>query len=215
WATYQREADEYDSEFLRKYQDDTDMILVFAGIFSVVSAIFITSMQSKLSADPTTTTNALLMHLVHAVDNSAISGQNPVPPAWNGPGSTVIWSQSLMYASLCANLLAAFGGVLGKQWLSHYRRREIGMIEEHAKRRQQKLNGLEAWHFQAVLEVLPVLLQTSFLLFGIALTAHAWTLSSTIGAVAVGITAFGILFYISITIASLVFSDCPFQTPMS
>ncbi|KAH7917890.1 hypothetical protein BV22DRAFT_988220, partial [Leucogyrophana mollusca] len=213
WATYKRHADDYDSEFLEKYKDDMDIVLIFSGLFSAVSTTFITGMQSSLSPDPTDTTNALLRQLIQATNSSAFPGQSLDPPAWNGPGTTVIWTQSFLYASLCASLLAALGAVLGKQWLGHYRRRGGGTIEERSKRRQQKLNGLEAWHFHAVLEVLPVLLQISLLLFGVALSAYVWTEQSTIGAVVIGTTAFGILFYISITLASLISPTCPFQTP--
>ncbi|KAH7922760.1 hypothetical protein BV22DRAFT_988198, partial [Leucogyrophana mollusca] len=213
WATYKREAEDYDSEFLEKYKDDMDIVLIFSGLFSAVSTTFITSMQSSLSADPTATTNVLLMQLIHTVNSTAFAGQNLDPPAWNGPCSTVIWIQSLIYASLGASLLAALGAVLGKQWLGHYRRRGTGGAEERAIRRQQKLNGLEAWHFHAVLEVLPVLLQISLLLFGVALSAFVWTQQSTIGAVVIGTTTLGILFYISITVASLISHDCPFRTP--
>ncbi|KAH7917568.1 hypothetical protein BV22DRAFT_987285, partial [Leucogyrophana mollusca] len=215
WATYKREAEDYDSEFLEKYKDDMDIVLIFSGLFSAVSTAFITSntMQSSLGPDLTVTTNALLMQLVRTANATAFPGQNLDPPAWDGVGSTVIWIQSLIYASLSASLLAALGAVLGKQWLGHYRRRGIGTVDERAMRRQQKLNRLEAWHFHTVLEALPVLLQISLLLFGVALSAFVWTQQSTVGAVVIGITAFGILLYISITVASLISPDCPFQTP--
>ncbi|KAH7919051.1 hypothetical protein BV22DRAFT_1075737 [Leucogyrophana mollusca] len=29
WATYKREAEDYDSEFLEKYKDDMDIVLIF------------------------------------------------------------------------------------------------------------------------------------------------------------------------------------------
>ncbi|KAH7911653.1 hypothetical protein BJ138DRAFT_1006163, partial [Hygrophoropsis aurantiaca] len=116
WATYRREAKEFDDEFLEKYGDDMDIVLIFAGLFSAVSTTFITSMQSNLSPDPTATTNVLLMQLVQVANASAFAGQDLGLPSWNGPGSTVIWTQSLIYASLSASLLAALGAVLGKQW---------------------------------------------------------------------------------------------------
>ncbi|KAH7923072.1 hypothetical protein BV22DRAFT_1016048, partial [Leucogyrophana mollusca] len=116
WATYKREAEDYDSDFLEKYKDDMDIVLIFSGLFSAVSSTFITSMQSSLSADPTATTNVLLMQLIRTANTTAFSGQNLDLPAWDGPGLTIIWVQSLIYASLSASLLAALGAVLGKQW---------------------------------------------------------------------------------------------------
>ncbi|KAH7911660.1 hypothetical protein BJ138DRAFT_893318, partial [Hygrophoropsis aurantiaca] len=130
WATYRREAKEFDDEFLEKYRDDMDIVLIFAGLFSAVSTSFVTSMQSNLSPDPTATTNVLLMQLVQAANTSAFAGQDLELPSWNGPGSTVIWTQSLIYASLASSLLAALGAVLGKQWLAHYHQSKFGTSEQ-------------------------------------------------------------------------------------
>ncbi|KAH7925963.1 hypothetical protein BV22DRAFT_989822, partial [Leucogyrophana mollusca] len=166
--------EEYDTEFFEKYRDDMDIVLIFAGLFSAVSTSFLTAMQSSLSADPTDTTNALLMQVVHALNNTAFAGQNIEPPVWNGPGSVMIWVQSFIYASLSASLLAALGAVLGKQWLGQYRQKGLGMNDERGRRRQKKLDGAQAWHLRVVLEALPVLLQISLLLFSVALSAYVW-----------------------------------------
>ncbi|KAH7923688.1 hypothetical protein BV22DRAFT_566534 [Leucogyrophana mollusca] len=215
WATYKRHAEEYDSEFFDKYKDDMDIVLIFAGLFSAVSTAFLTAMQSSLSADPTDTTNALLMQVVHALNNSTFAGQNLEPPAWNGPGPTMTWVQSLIYASLSASLLAALGAVLGKQWLGQYRQKGLGMNDERGRRRQKKLDGLKTWHFHIVLEALPVLLQISLLLFSVALSAYVWTRQPTIGAVVISTTSLGVLFYVSITATAVISPNCPFQTPLS
>ncbi|KIJ67603.1 hypothetical protein HYDPIDRAFT_72186, partial [Hydnomerulius pinastri MD-312] len=116
WATYSREAGEYDAEFLEKYKSDMDIVLIFAGLFSAVSTSFIVAMEPNLSPNPSDTTNVLLMILIHTIDNSTFNGQDLALPSWNGPGSSVVWVQTLIYASLSASLLAALGAMLGKQW---------------------------------------------------------------------------------------------------
>ncbi|KAF9222666.1 hypothetical protein BS17DRAFT_675401, partial [Gyrodon lividus] len=116
WATYNREAGEYDAEFLEKYKGDMDIVLIFAGLFSAVSTSFIVGTGSSLSPNPSDTTNALLMILIHTINNSTFSGQDLELRPWHGPGSPVVWIQTLMYASLSASLLAALGAMLGKQW---------------------------------------------------------------------------------------------------
>ncbi|KIJ63833.1 hypothetical protein HYDPIDRAFT_91617, partial [Hydnomerulius pinastri MD-312] len=116
WATYQHEASAYDDEFVETYKSDMDIVLIFAGLFSAVSTTFIVAMEPNLSPDPNETTNALLMLLIHTIDNNTFSNQTLTLPGWDGPGSTVIWIQSLIYASLSASLLAALGAVLGKRW---------------------------------------------------------------------------------------------------
>jgi hypothetical protein len=188
-----------------------------AGLFSAVSTSFIVGMEPSLSPNPSDTTNALLMMLIHAIDNSTFGGQdaNLGLPPWHGPGSSIIWIQTLMYASLSTSLLAALGAMLGKQWLSHFQRSGRGTVGARGRRRQQKLDGLQTWHFDTVLEALPALLQISLLLFGIALAANIWAQQRVVASVIVGTTALGVLFYISIVVSSLTTINCPFQTPAS
>ncbi|KAG2133306.1 hypothetical protein DEU56DRAFT_692053, partial [Suillus clintonianus] len=115
WTVYGRVAEEHDSEFLERYANDMDIILLFSGIFSAVSASFIVAMESSLSPDPSDTTNALLTQLVQiGLGNLAAAGTEPAS-AWS-PSTSNVRIQGIAYASLCMSLLAAFGAVLGKQW---------------------------------------------------------------------------------------------------
>ncbi|KAG1842489.1 hypothetical protein DFJ58DRAFT_54224 [Suillus subalutaceus] len=52
WGQYKRVAEEYDDEFLERYNGDMDIVLIFSGLFSAVSTTFIVAMESKLSPDP-------------------------------------------------------------------------------------------------------------------------------------------------------------------
>ncbi|KAG1746107.1 hypothetical protein EDB19DRAFT_1905983 [Suillus lakei] len=215
WATYTREATDYDGEFLEKYQSDMDIVLIFAGLFSAVNTSFIVNMQSNLNPDPFHTTNVLLGMLLQTANSSFVPQfDQPYAPG-PGPSSLVIWIQSLIYASLCASLLAALGAVLGKQWLSNFKRFGRGTIDARGRQRQMKLDGLRTWHFDSVLEFLPSLLQISLLLFGIALSANMWTMSSAISIIIITSTTLGFTFYLTIVLASLMAADCPFQTPGS
>lgn len=166
------------------------------------------------------TTNALLMQIIVLMvkENNGTSIGNifplPIPPAYP---SGQVWFQTLAYASLSFSLLAALGAVLGKQWLRFYKLERFGRgsLEERGRNRQQKLQGLEAWHFDAVLQLFPVLLQISLLLFGISLSSYVWTQQRTITAVIIATTVLGCLFYAITLFASLLSPVCPFQTPAS
>jgi hypothetical protein len=120
-----------------------------------------------------------------------------------------------MYASLSASLLAALGAMLGKQWLNHFRHVGHGTVNARGRQRQMKLDALYAWHFDAVLEGLPVLLQLSLLLFGVALSANLWTQQQIVACIVIGSTAFGAIFYALIVVAALISDACPFRTPAS
>ena len=190
-----------------------------AGLSSAISSAFIVSMGSSLIPNPSDTTNALLMILIHKVDNDTFPAQQAALPVWTGPSSTTVWIQTLAYMSLSSSLLAAFGAVLEKQWLGHFKTSRFGKgalaLIERCKRRQQKFDRLETWHFSAVIATLPILLQLSLLFFGIALAANRWTQQHTVASVVMATMAFGVIFYLFTLVASLKSPDCPFQTPVS
>jgi Family of unknown function (DUF6535) len=174
-------------------------------------------MESSLTPNPSDSTNALLKILINKVDNSTFSEHEATLPVWTGPSSTTIWTQALAYTSLSMNLLAAFGAVLVKQWLGHFKtsRFGLGALHERCKRRQRKLDGLVAWHLGTIIAMLPIFLQMSLLFFGIALATNIWIQQHTVASVIMGTTAFGMIFYLFTMVASFRSPDCPFQTPVS
>ncbi|KAG2046850.1 hypothetical protein BDR06DRAFT_1034345, partial [Suillus hirtellus] len=219
WGVYRRIAEEHDGEFLERCTTDMDIVLIFSGLFSAVSTSFIVAMESNLSPDPSDTTNALLKQLVQiGLGNLAQAGPTPKEPAstWS-PSESTLRIQMVVYASLSMSLLAAFGAVLGKQWLGYYKSHRYGRgsQEERGKRRQEKFDGLVTWYFYAVVQSFPVLLQISLLLFGIALGANMWYEHPSIAWVLISTTVFGFLFYSLTVMACLISPACPFQTPMS
>ncbi|KAN0092555.1 hypothetical protein V8E55_003339 [Tylopilus felleus] len=215
WTKYSKEADDYDDHFLEKSGNNIEGVLLFSGLFSAVSASFLVSIQAGLKPDPTDTTNALLMMLVNANNHSAFSNQALGIPAWNGPSPTTVCCQALGYAALSASLLAALGAVLAKQWLSDFTRFRRGPLQERGRRRQQKLDSLKAWRFEVFTGALPALIQLALLLFSIALAINLWELNRVVGSMVIVATALGVLFYYSLTLASLLSPTCPFHTPVS
>ena len=187
------------------------------GLFSAVSGAFIVNLESNLSPNTGDTTNVLLMILINKIDNGTFPGQNDSLPVGVGLSTTQIWIQTLAHASLATSLLAAFGAVLVKQWLGHFKTTRFGggNLPERCKRRQLKLDGLKRWHFSTIVSVLPIFLQLSLLFFGIALSANIWTQEHTVASVIIATTAFGAFFYYFTVMASMTSEDCPFQTPVS
>jgi hypothetical protein len=187
-----------------------------SGLFSAVSTSFIVAMQSSLSPNPIDTTNTLIAQLVQ-IGLGNLAAVSTVPASTWSPSTMTLRIQMIAYTSLSMSLLAAFGAVLGKQWLGYYKsnRYGSGSQEERGKRRQEKFDGLITWYFDAVVQSFPVLLQISLLLFGVALGANLWYEQPSIAWVVIATTAFGFLFYSLIVMACLISPSCPFQTPIS
>ncbi|KAG0699433.1 hypothetical protein DFH29DRAFT_1081304 [Suillus ampliporus] len=213
WATYKKVSSEYDDDFLERANDDMGIILTFAGLFSAVNSTFIIGMQPN----PGDTTNDLLLHLIKitAYGPSAVSDISSLS-SFTGYPSSIVWMRTLAYASLAFSVLAAFGAVLGKQWLNSYKAaRGSGSLENRGIQRQMKLDGLEHFHLHTVLQAFLVLLQISLLLFGLSLSASIWIQQTTISSVIICTTAFGILFYAGTILVSALRPDSPFRTPGS
>lgn len=213
WETYEVVAEEVDSEFLERYNGDIDIIPTFAGLFSAVTTSFIIASQPN----PGDTTNALLIQLILLAANGTSAPQSITLPQPAGYSSSNVWAQSLAYASLLLSLFAAFGAILGKQWLGYYKSNRYGhgSMEERGRRRQQKMEALRTWYFDAVVQSFPALLQVSLFLFGASLSINLWSQQQTIAYVIICITSFGVMLYGFTVFASLMSSDCPFQTPVS
>jgi len=122
--------------------------------------------------------------------------------------------QAFAYASLAFSLLAAFGAVLGKQWLSYYKTNRYvrGSLEERCKQRHRKFQGLETWKFEHVLQTFPDLLKISLFLFGLSLGSAMWSHQQTIFILIITTTGCGFLCYALTIIAAIKYPDCPFQT---
>ncbi|OAX32877.1 hypothetical protein K503DRAFT_570972, partial [Rhizopogon vinicolor AM-OR11-026] len=150
WATYKRVSNEHDDDFLERANDDMAIILIFAGLFSAVNSTFIIGMQPN----PGDTTNALMVDLIKIIANGTNAGIDISNlSSSTGYSTSTVWMQTLAYASLSLSLLAAFGAVMGKQWLNSYKAaRGRGTLQDRGLQRQRKLDGLEHWHLKKVLE---------------------------------------------------------------
>ncbi|KAJ7901529.1 hypothetical protein B0H13DRAFT_2515466 [Mycena leptocephala] len=192
WTSYKTLADEFDKEFQRKYGDDLDTSLIFAGLFSGVSSAFIIQIQPQLQPDQNTT-QALLGLLVQNITGVAL---HPL----------------FLFSTLLAALLA----VLGRQWLLHYDSvGEKGTIEERGLERQRKFDGMRRWKFDLVMQMFPLLLQFSLLLFATALAVYLWTIHRAIAGIVLGLTTLGLIFYTIMVISAVAWADSPFQSSLS
>ena len=148
------------------------------------------------------------------MDNTTFGGNTPTIPQWPGPPRTTVQVQAILFASLTASLFSAFLAMLGKQWLGRYASIEMrGSTIERSQNRQRKLDGIVTWYFDHVMESSPLMLQLALLLLGCALSRYLWDIDKTVASVVLGVTSFGVLFYLFIVVAGAASVSCPYQTP--
>jgi len=185
-----------------------------AGLFSAVTSAFIIQVHSQFQQDPNEESAALLRVLIHKIDNTTFGDDVPTIPQWAGPTHTVVQVQTILLTSLAASLFSAFLAMLGKQWLNRYASIDMrGSAIERSQNRQRKLDGIVAWYFDHVMESIPLMLQSAFLLLGCALSRYLWEINTTVASVVVGVTSSGFFFYIFIIVAGAAYASCPYQTP--
>ena len=179
-----------------------------------MTSAFIIEVNSELKPDPNEETAALLRVLIYKMDNTTFGGSVPAIPQWTAPPHTVVHVQAILFASLAASLFSAFLAMLGKQWLNQYASVDMrGSAIERGQNRQRKLDGIVTWYFDYVMQSLPLMLQVALLLLGCALSRYLWEINMTVASVVIGVTSFGVLFYLFIIIAGAASASCPYQTP--
>ncbi|KAJ7927020.1 hypothetical protein B0H13DRAFT_1705265 [Mycena leptocephala] len=129
---------------------------------------------------------------------------------------TVVIAQGLLYFSLFSTLLAALLAVLGKQWLLHYDSvGQKGTVDQRGLERQRKFDGLRRWKFHIIMQIFPLLLQFSLLLFATALSIYLWTIHRGIAGIVLGSTCLGLILYTLMVVSAVVSPDSPFQTSLT
>ena len=158
----------------------------------------------------------LLRVLLYKIDNTTFGNDTPTLPQWTGPPRTIVQAQAILFASLAASLFSAFLAMLGKQWLNRYTSTDLrGSAIERGQNRQRKLDGIVTWYFNHVMELLPLMLQAALLLLGCALSRYLWEINVTVASIIIGVTSFGVVFYIFLVAAGAASESCPYQTPGS
>jgi hypothetical protein len=187
-----------------------------AGLFSAVLTGFTTVSYTQLQPPALTETNMVLKGILHQLNNSLELGFLENATVFS-PSHAAIWLNTLWFSSLTCSLLAAFGGVLAKQWMVEYPRGVAPSATpyERAQHRQIRYAGLFVWKFQAIIKVFPILIQIAFILFFIGLCQFLLRLHSTIGWSITILCILGSLFLLFSTISAVVYPNCPYRTPFS
>ncbi|KAG8958340.1 hypothetical protein FRC03_009218, partial [Tulasnella sp. 419] len=214
WDHYVKEADLYDTEMVKGIAGDLDTLLIFAGLFSAVNTAFIVEAYKDLKPDPMAATNVLIQQLINT-NNGTFSGSGCNEASFVARTGSVRACQ-LFFSSLSCSLLAAFGAVLGKQWLNEYQRygKQRSPLDRGIQR-HGKFLGMYKYHFVFVIQTLPTLLQFSLFLFLAALVRFLWLIHSHVAAVVIGFLGAAFLLWFITTLISTFDSTSPFSTRLS
>jgi hypothetical protein len=127
-----------------------------------------------------------------------------------------IWLNGIWFLSLGLTLSTALITGMIKQWLHFYLADISGTPKDRASIRQFRYAGLSIWGVSPIIEMLPILMNVSLLLFFIGLVLFTQGLSGAGGITAVVISMTCVLFlsYLVSSLLPMWNPQCPYKTSL-
>ncbi|KAJ7749823.1 hypothetical protein DFH07DRAFT_1034788, partial [Mycena maculata] len=207
---------------------DMKGVLIFAALFSAILTAFIIESYQALQPDPTDAVVGLLTRisgqmsdLVH-LSNASISASPQVLDAQPHavsfkPTTSSLLCNTLWFTSLFLSLTCALLATLVEQWAWGFTQKIDGTTAPvvRAKIFAYVYSGLRKFDMHTVVELIPVLLHASLLLFFAGLVAFLVPISPVLVAIASVWLALIVVSYGLLTILPLFRPECPYWTPLS
>ncbi|KAG8914479.1 hypothetical protein FRC02_004975, partial [Tulasnella sp. 418] len=188
-----------------------DNLLIFAGLFAGINTAFTVISLGLLQPTPSDDTNDLLRLFLRSQSVNVTTDGHP----WELE-TVAVQTSYLFSASLSCTLLAALGGLVGKQWVVSYQRPgKTKTADQRAMTRQKKYDGVKAYYFRSLLDALSFLIQLAVLLFLMGFMLYLWDLHHGVAIMVIVITLAGFVGYMITLVAASFDEFCPFQTPLS
>jgi hypothetical protein len=183
-------------------------------LFAAFLSAFLLFTITKLQPDSTDISKEILLQISLQLSNSSVPAY--VEPPFIVP-SDMAAVNVLLFASLAVILIDAYLAMLTKSWLRDFDRawRSSSVLEERARAREMRLQGLERWKLADVVALLPLLTQASLALFGVALLVLLFNLHRPTAYLTFTIFAAAFCFYVCVTVISALDTTAPFTSPVS
>jgi hypothetical protein len=111
--------------------------------------------------------------------------------------------------------MSALGASLAKGWVMQYASRAPGVSASDACSRHLRFLGIKQWHLQMIVQSLPILLHVAFFLFSAGLIILLRDDDVGIANLILSLVVIMAAIYIGSSILPIIWSDCPFRTPVS
>ena len=183
---------------------------MFGGFLSA----FLIFTIDQLKPDSTDISKDILLHISLQLSNSSVP---PFVEPEFSVSSSVAVVNTLLFTSLALVLVDAFLAMLIKGWLREFdrSRRSSNDPEERARIREIRLQGLERWRLAGLVALLPLLIQSSLILFGVALVIILFNLHPPTAYSFFAGLSFAIYFYFTTIAVSALDPSSPFTSPVS
>jgi hypothetical protein len=150
---------------------------------------------------------------ISSVPSSPLSYVTPFKPVSND-----LWVNGLWFLSFALSLSTALIPGIIKQWLQHYTADVTGSRRSPRDRaciRQFRFMGLSRWGVRPIVELLPVLMNLSPLLFFTGMVIYLWVLSGAIAWAMAALTSISYTLYLGTSSLPLLRPQCPYKSSLT
>ncbi|KAJ7036986.1 hypothetical protein C8F04DRAFT_1036200, partial [Mycena alexandri] len=220
WAVYISEANKYGKPLVKSWKSDMEGMLIFAGLFSASLTAFLIESYKTLSPDSGSQTVKLLAQISQQV----ASGSNgntlslPIsPPFPFNPSATSLVCNALWFISLGLSLACALLATLVEQWARDFLHRVDTQSSPLIRARvfAYLYYGIKRFNMHLVVDIIPLLLHASLLLFFAGLVAFLIPVNIGMTLIAAALLVLVTAAYSVLTLLPLGYMDCPYRTPLS
>ncbi|KAK6988032.1 hypothetical protein R3P38DRAFT_286745 [Favolaschia claudopus] len=221
WAIYAREAEKYDKGLVESWKSDMEGMLIFAGLFSAVLTAFLIESYKTLNPDPGDLTVQLLTRISEQIVASANGNTSKVPLPLelndSGPTRAALACNALWFLSLGLSLSCALIATLLEQWAREFlHRTDIHSAPVIRARIFSFLYyGLRRFNMHAIVDIIPLLLHLSLMLFFSGLVAFLIPVNTGIAIIAAVMLFVVATTYSVLTVFPLRYLDSPYRTPLT
>ena len=193
---------------------ESTYVISQAGLFAAVLSAFLVYTIPQLQSNSIDISKDILLHISLQLSNSSV-------PAYVEPRSFVPTNaavvNTLLFTSLALVIIDAYLAVLTRGWLREFDRswRNLNVPEERARAREMRFQALKQYRLPEVVGLLPLLIQASLVLFGVALIIMLFDLYRPTAYPTIVILVASVLFYFSTTVVSAIDTNAPFTSSFS
>ncbi|EED77578.1 predicted protein [Postia placenta Mad-698-R] len=215
WSLCANEVWKFEERQVNKWKENINNLLLFAGLFSTILAAFLAAFYMLLGPQtPDATTQVLaVMSAQLSLLTAAIAHHNltdsqqatldaaiaTTHPTTITVSTSVLWFIALIFSLGAASISIAVD-------------RASSLSRQSVRIWSLRRRGLHKWHVQAIIDVLPILLQISLALFLVGLLNLVWHLDYIVASTSTVIIAALLLPTLLTVFVPYFYADCPYKS---
>ncbi|KAJ7167177.1 hypothetical protein C8R43DRAFT_1232166 [Mycena crocata] len=218
WAIYVAEADRYDTALVESWRADMEGMLIFSGLFSGSLTAFLIESYRSLRPDSGEITIQLLAQIsqqLAAVYNNTVF--TPPETVHFEPANTSLVCNTLWFISLSLSITCALLATLVEQWAREFLHKTQKRPSPVTRARVLSFLyfGVRRFGMHTVVDVIPMLLHVSLVLFLAGLVAFLLPINHIMAGLVIAVLTVFLVFYAILTLFPSFTLASPYRTPFS